>query len=262
MKSMLIKHIFMKIKDNYKRFLSLLSMALLGVGFYSGIQACSPDMLKTLDNFYDNNNVYDIEITSNLGMTEENLKDISKINNVEKAIGIYKKYVLKLIALNKEINKVYLEEGKLPKNNNEIAVEKSLLNDNNLKINDNINIENKNYKIVGTIISPLYFSTENNAWLLQALMLYLNHHEKEVTTAKTKQLNIVVTFMGTPYVINDLGFGKTPRFELYNETTKTVEAKADNPRDFDNIVWKENMNVEFSETPESRKSRGRKLTKI
>ena len=170
MKSMLIKHIFMKIKDNYKRFLSLLSMALLGVGFYSGIQACSPDMLKTLDNFYDNNNVYDIEITSNLGMTEENLKDISKIKNVEKAIGIYtkdvylntnnEKYVLKLIALNNEINKVYLEEGKLPNNNNEIAVEKSLLNDNNLKINDNINIENKNYKIVGTIISPLYFSTE------------------------------------------------------------------------------------------------------
>ena len=56
MKSMLIKHIFIKIKANYKRFLSLLSMALLGVGFYSGIQACSPDMLKTLDNFYDNNN--------------------------------------------------------------------------------------------------------------------------------------------------------------------------------------------------------------
>lgn len=172
MKSMLIKHIFIKIKANYKRFLSLLSMALLGVGFYSGIQACSPDMLKTLDNFYDNNNVYDIEITSNLGMTEENLKDISKINNVEKAIGIYtkdvylntnnEKYVLKLIALNNEINKVYLEEGKLPNNNNEIAVEKSLLNDNNLKINDNINIENKNYKIVGTIISPLYFSTEKS----------------------------------------------------------------------------------------------------
>ena len=50
---------------------------------------------------------------------EENLKDISKINNLEKAIGIYtkdvylntnnEKYVLKLIALNNEINKVYLE---------------------------------------------------------------------------------------------------------------------------------------------------------
>lgn len=78
--------------------------------------------------------------------------------------------------------------------------------------------------------------------------------------AKTKQLNIVVRFGGTSYVINDLGFGKSPRFELYNETTKTVEAKSDNPRDFDNIVWKENMDVEFSETPKNRKGRRRKET--
>ena len=45
----------MKIKQNFKRFLSLLFMALLGIGFYAGIEACSPDMLKTLDKFYDDN---------------------------------------------------------------------------------------------------------------------------------------------------------------------------------------------------------------
>ena len=58
--------------------------------------------------------------------------------------------------------------------------------------------------------------------------------------ARTKQLNLVVRFVvrfnGTPYVINDLGLDKSPRFELYNETTKAVEAESDNPRDFDNIV--------------------------
>lgn len=80
--------------------------------------------------------------------------------------------------------------------------------------------------------------------------------------ARTKQLNLVVRFGGTSYVINNLGFGKSPRFELYNEATKAVEAKSDNPRDFDNIVWKENMDVELSETPKSRKGRRRKLTKI
>ena len=58
MKTMLFKHIFMKIRQNYKRFLSLLFMALLGIGFYAGIEACSPDMLKTLDKFYDDNDVY------------------------------------------------------------------------------------------------------------------------------------------------------------------------------------------------------------
>ena len=78
--------------------------------------------------------------------------------------------------------------------------------------------------------------------------------------ARTKQLNIILRCGGTPYVINDLGLGKSPRFELYNETTKTVEAKADNPRDFDNLVWKEDMDVEFFETLKSRKSRRRKET--
>ena len=78
--------------------------------------------------------------------------------------------------------------------------------------------------------------------------------------ARTKQLNLVVRFGGTPYVINDLGLSKSPRFELYNETTKAVEAKSDNPRDFDSIVWKEDMDVELSETPTSRKGRRRKET--
>ena len=176
MKSMLIKHIFMKIKDNYKRFLSLLSMALLGVGFYAGIQACSPDMLETLDDFYDKNNVFDIEIVSNLGLTDNDVKALSNINNIDKIIGIYSKdeylntineqYVIRLIGLSNNINNVYLEEGRLPKNNNEIVVEKALLKDNNIKINDNIIINNVNYKIVGAVLSPLYFSTEKPATTL------------------------------------------------------------------------------------------------
>lgn len=78
--------------------------------------------------------------------------------------------------------------------------------------------------------------------------------------ARTKQLNLVLRFGGTPYVINDLGHSKSPRFELYNEATKAVEAKSDNPRDFDSIVWKEDIDVELSETPTSRKGRRRKET--
>lgn len=170
MKNKLLKHIFMKIKDNYKRFLSLLCMALLGVGFYAGIQAASPDMIKTLDTFYDENNVYDIEVVSNLGMTQDDVKELSKVKNIEKVVGTYwedvylnlnnKEYVLKLIGLNPEINNIYIEEGKLPSNNNEIVVEKALLEDNNLALNNSITIENNDYKIVGTMLSPLYFSND------------------------------------------------------------------------------------------------------
>ena len=76
MKTMLFKHIFMKIRQNYKRFLSLLFMALLGIGFYAGIEACSPDMLKTLDKFYDDNNVYDIKVVSNLGLDDKDINEM------------------------------------------------------------------------------------------------------------------------------------------------------------------------------------------
>ena len=170
MKTKLLKHIFMKIKDNYKRFLSLICMAFLGVGFYVGIQSSSPDMLKTLDNFYDENNVYDISIISNVGLTEDDLLKLSKIKNVELAINIQEKdsyleieennYVVKLIEYNSQMNNVYIKEGRLPKNNNEVSVDNALLENNNLKLGDNITIDGKKYSIVGNVISPLYFSAE------------------------------------------------------------------------------------------------------
>ena len=170
MKTKLLKHIFMKIKDNYKRFLSLICMAFLGVGFYAGIQSSSPDMLKTLDNFYDENNVYDISVISNVGLTEDDLLKLSKIKNVELAINIQEKdsyleieennYVVKLIEYNSQMNNVHIKEGRLPKNNNEVSVDYALLENNNLKLGDNITIDGKKYSIVGNVISPLYFSAE------------------------------------------------------------------------------------------------------
>ena len=77
---------------------------------------------------------------------------------------------------------------------------------------------------------------------------------------RVKQLHAVVRFIGTDYIINDLGPSKSPRFELYNEKTKTVVQKSNNPLTFDTYM-EENVYVEFSETPKSKKGR-RKLTKI
>lgn len=252
MKNKLLKHIFMKIKDNYKRFLSLLCMALLGVGFYAGIQAASPDMIKTLDNFYDENNVYDIEVVSNLGLTKEDVKELSKVKNIEKVVGTYskdaylnlnnKQYVLKLIGLNKEINNVYLEEGRLPSNNNEIVVEKALLEDNKLKINDSINIENNNYKIVGTMISPLYFSNERPSATLGNgkvnYLIYLNENNIKqdvytnvyltVKAAKDEETNSKEYKKNIEKVINNIEKIKKDRElvrydELYGDIIKQAE---------------------------------------
>ena len=56
--------------------------------------------------------------------------------------------------------------------------------------------------------------------------------------ARTKNLNTVVAYGETGYVINDLGLGKSPRFELYHIYDKKSIKKSDNPWDFDDYMLK------------------------
>ena len=183
MKKSLLKDSVKEIKNTYKRFLSILLMAFLGVGFFAGIRATSPDMIDTLDKYYDNQNVYDIQILSTLGLTEEDIQELSKIENVEQVIGSYEKdgtvelenieSVVKTLTY-EEINKPLLLSGELIKNLDECLVEPNFLIANNLQIGDKITLEieksikdngdeveylkQKELKIVGTVQSPLYIA--------------------------------------------------------------------------------------------------------
>lgn len=65
--------------------------------------------------------------------------------------------------------------------------------------------------------------------------------------ARTKNLNIVVTYGETGYVINDFGPDKSPRFELYHIYDKKSIKKSDNPWDFDDYmlkIWKKEREIE------------------
>lgn len=158
-----------------KRFISLLFMALLGVGFYAGIKATGPDMLNTLDRYLDEQNVYDVKVVSTLGFDDENISTLK--NNISDTLiyGIKEKDVIitlnetekiiKISEINDSINKVVLTDGVMPSTNNEIVVEEKLLKDNDLNIGDNLiiedeNLNNSSFKIVGIIESPLYFTKE------------------------------------------------------------------------------------------------------
>lgn len=80
--------------------------------------------------------------------------------------------------------------------------------------------------------------------------------------ARIKSLNIVVDYVGTPYITNDLGKDKSPRFELLDETTLKVIEKSDNPMNFHDIVFgRRNNNAEFSEEPKKHRGRPRKSPK-
>lgn len=51
MKKALVKDSIRQIKNTFKRFLSIVLIVFLGVGFFAGIRATSPDMKDTVDTY-------------------------------------------------------------------------------------------------------------------------------------------------------------------------------------------------------------------
>lgn len=174
MKNKLLLSSVRKIKSSYKRFISLMFLSILGVGFFVGLKATAPNMIITLDNYLDSRNMHDIEIVGSLGLTYEDILEIENLGFAEEIYGIksidhvikindYDKNI-RVLSLNK-INEVILKEGKLPENINEIVVDWKFIEQSDYKIGDNLTIENdglKNneFKIVGIIESPLFYAHE------------------------------------------------------------------------------------------------------
>lgn len=173
MKNKLLVNNVRNIKKNLPRFLSLLIMGFLGVFAFAGLKATAPDMLITLDNYLKDGNVYDVKIVSSGGLTNydfNSLKEIPETKEIEEAYNLDKiikiqdvEYVISLNSIPNKINKLNLLTGRMPNNNQEIVVETNFLKDLNYKINDTIsfdkdNLYNNEFKIVGTIDSPIYFN--------------------------------------------------------------------------------------------------------
>ena len=140
-----------EIINTRKRFLSILLIVLLGVGFFAGIRATSPDMKKTADTYFDETKMMDIEVISTTGLTDDNVKGIQDLEDVEIAEGTYSKdvltkvddeeFVLKVHTLSYNINCVKLQQGEMPKDETECVVEESFLKGTNKQIGDTITIE-------------------------------------------------------------------------------------------------------------------------
>ena len=181
MKKSLLKDSIRQIKNTFKRFLSILLIVLLGVGFFAGMQATSPDMKEAIDKYFDEQNMMDIEVLSTLGLTDEdinalkNLEGVSQVNSgysFDASISTEKKeIVVKVESMPEDINKITLLEGNLPENSDECVVEKAFLSDTQYKIGDYITInpekmdsedssvvKTNKIKIVGTIESSQYIS--------------------------------------------------------------------------------------------------------
>ena len=182
MKNPLLKDTFREIKKSKGRFISVFAIITLGVSFFTGIKVASPVMKLTADKYYDDNNLMDITVISNLGLTDEDVKAISNVDKVDNVYPTHSKEVLTSIGTNQlvlkvhglpddeknkdYINKVKITKGRYPKNLGECVIEDSLnipigstlklYGDNKEDLSDTL--RNTEYKVVGKVETPYYIS--------------------------------------------------------------------------------------------------------
>lgn len=179
----MVKSCLREIRTSLARYLAILAIVALGVGFYAGLQMCQPDMICTARTYMDENNFYDYQIFSTYGIDDDSIKLALKNTSVADAEASIEHDAIvtassgvqdnmKAIMLPERINTVHLTEGRMPQKKNECVLDSKEAHNENYQIGDLITIgkENKkddydafaihSFKIVGMVNSPLYLDYE------------------------------------------------------------------------------------------------------
>ena len=171
------KDFWMEIRKSKARFISIFLIVALGVAFFSGIQASSPDMRYSGDAYYEAAKLMDLKIQGTLGLTQRDVKAVSDIDGVELAEGSYStdvmsgeddaRKVLHLESISSNFNLLTADEGRIPEKSGEIFLDKPFAKNRGYKIGDTISVsedgdsellEKTTYTVVGIGSSPLYIS--------------------------------------------------------------------------------------------------------
>lgn len=184
MRKTYIKNLLRDIKGSLSRFLSIVIIISVGVAFYSGVRATSPDMKKSADYYFNKNNLMDFKLISTLGLTKNDISEVEKIKGITKVQGTYSvdatieqdqhSLVMNILSMPKEgdINNIRMVTGRTAEIACEAVVEDRFLEENNLKLGDKIVLQSGNdssigdslksneFVIVGSADSPLFVSEQ------------------------------------------------------------------------------------------------------
>ena len=87
---------FRLIKRTRKRFVTLFLMVMIGVAFMVGLMSTSSIMQRSVDVYFDQNNLMDIQIYSNYGFCEDDIEAFRNTRTVKDVVAskFYDAYVL------------------------------------------------------------------------------------------------------------------------------------------------------------------------
>lgn len=165
------KYVVKGFKGNLSRFIAVIAIVALGVGFLVGLLSASGDLRGSVDCMYDETQMADIHLMSAIGFHESTASALKNENNiVETAVQSEQKATVHQQSLNSrrismdlqktEVNRLTLLSGRYPQSRTECVV----LTDNQayhkVEIGTEIILSDISYTVVGILQSPLYFAKE------------------------------------------------------------------------------------------------------
>ena len=178
------KDILRSIRKSQSRFWAIFGIVALGAGFFCGLNATGSDMRRTSDAYADRSHLMDVEILSTLGLTEEDVEEIRKVDGVQAVMPAYQKDAMVKLGESEEtvarfhslpaegddsINEPVLVEGRMPENEGECVVgTSSTIGGKEIAIGDKLvlaeekaeenDLNHREYEIVGLVETSYYLS--------------------------------------------------------------------------------------------------------
>ena len=227
MKKSLNKDIRKSITSSFGRFFSIMLLIALGSFALIGLSISGSDMRKTSVNYLNKYNTADITILSDYGLDKTEINALKEINDIKEIEYSYLKDVVvkdtnisyRILSNTTNISSYEIVKGRLPLNNNEIALDSKSENDYSIDdeitfteesdITGNKILKNKTFKIVGFINSTDILSTLSRGETTVGTGS-LNHYA--VVTKDTFDTDI---YMMAKIIFNDT-YNLDPYSDLYN----------------------------------------------
>lgn len=178
--SMIRRSTFREILGSMGRYLAILSIIALGVGFFTGLKITKTEMIATINEFIQEKNFYDFRLVSSLGFEQADVEAFRQEPDVRYAEGTYsfdalysgigeRETALKTMSLPEHVNGIKLVSGRMPVQPGECVIDANMRN---VAIGDQITLTDANeadtldifnqrtFTVVGMVQSSYYINFE------------------------------------------------------------------------------------------------------
>ena len=168
------------VKTFFGRYMALLLIVAISVGFFAGLKITTDSMLNTGEIYLDGKNFYDYRLFSTLGFTADDVKAFASLDGIERAEGAKSTDVLvdyagnkkafTLLSVTEKVNLPSLIAGRMPAEKNECLADSKYYNEEDIGTTVHLSAENgesvksqidgTEFVIVGLAESPLYLGID------------------------------------------------------------------------------------------------------